>query len=99
MMQRARKISLLTSSSHAMAAADAASATEVREAARKAAVRLGYKQLKEEQVKVVEAYISGRDVFAVLPTGFGKSLCFACLPFVLEEFGHEKPIVIRTSTL
>lgn len=62
-------------------------------------VRLGYKQLKEEQVEVVEAYISGRDVFAVLPTGFGKSLCFACLPFVLEEFGHEKPIVIRTSTL
>ena len=63
------------------------------------AVRLGYKQLKEEQVEVVEAYISGRDVFAVLPTGFGKSLCFACLPFVLEEIGHEKPIVIVVTPL
>ena len=24
-------------------------------------------------------------MFAVLPTGFGKSLCYACLPFTFEE--------------
>ena len=30
---------------------------------------------KPEQLDVVEAFVKGRDVFAVLPTGYGKSLC------------------------
>ena len=28
--------------------------------------------------------IDGKDVFAALPMGFGKSLCFACLPGVFD---------------
>ena len=28
------------------------------------------------------ALIKGRDVFAILPMGFGKSLFYACLPVV-----------------
>ena len=36
--------------------------------------RLGYKKLKQE--KVLRAFVSGNDVFAALPTGYGKSLCF-----------------------
>ena len=43
-------------------------------------------RLKVEQVAVVEAFIGGQDVFAALPTGYGKSLCFAVLPYLLDEF-------------
>ena len=32
--------------------------------------------LKAEQYEALEAIISGRDVIAILPTGFGKSLIF-----------------------
>ena len=52
---------------------------EIERAATKAC-RLGYERLKEEQLRVVSNVIRQKDVFAVLPTGYGKSLCFACLP-------------------
>ena len=45
---------------------------------------LGYSYMKPEQFQVVSGIISGKDVFAVLPTGFGKSLCFAGLPIVFD---------------
>ena len=74
-----------------------------QEAANKAAVRLGYPLgLKKEQLEVVVKFLSGRDVFAVLPTGFGKSLCYACLPFTFEELelgGEERPIVVVVTPL
>ena len=49
-------------------------------ACREAASSLGYQTLKEEQLDVITSFVKGKDVFAVLPTGFGKSLCYACLP-------------------
>ena len=64
-----------------------------------AAEELGYQSLKPEQLKVMQAFVSGRDVFAVLPTGFGKSLCYACLPctfdkLLMKERGHSIVIVV-----
>jgi ATP-dependent DNA helicase RecQ len=32
--------------------------------------------LKKEQIDVIRAIVSGKNVIAVLPTGFGKSLCY-----------------------
>ena len=54
-------------------------------ALRKANERLGYKEMKPEQEELVKEFISGRDVFGILPTGFGKSLCYGCLPLVFDE--------------
>ena len=36
---------------------------------------LGYTSLKDEQRLCIAEFISGRDVFVVLPTGFGKTAC------------------------
>ena len=52
--------------------------------------QLGYKRMKPEQMNVVISFLRGRDVFAVLPTGFGKTLCYACLPLVFDELSQAK---------
>ena len=57
----------------------------LKDAANRAVMKLGYTRgMKEEQLEVVVEFLSGSDVFAVLPTGFGNSLCYACLPFAFE---------------
>ena len=61
----------------------------VREAAISAARDLGYPNLKPEAVEVVEAFVKGYDVFAVLPIGYyysaRVSLCYGCLPIVFDK--------------
>ena len=44
--------------------------------------RLGYESLKPEQATVVREFLSGKDVFAALPTGYGK-LCYSCFHTLL----------------
>ena len=41
--------------------------------------------LCQPKTDVVEAFVKGRDVFAVLPTGYGKSLCIGCLLLVFDK--------------
>ncbi|MCG8467794.1 MAG: DEAD/DEAH box helicase, partial [Gemmatimonadetes bacterium] len=38
--------------------------------------RFGHADFRPLQRRVVEAMLEGRDVVAVLPTGYGKSACF-----------------------
>ena len=47
-------------------------------------VKLGYGALKDLLLEVIKGIATGRDVFAVLPTGYGKSLCYGCLPLVFD---------------
>ena len=46
---------------------------------------LGYTCLKAEQQSIISSFVRGNDVFGVLPTGFGKSLCYTCLPMVFDD--------------
>ena len=39
---------------------------------------------KPEQLAAIRAVYDGKDVFVWLPTGFGKSLCYEMLPFVMD---------------
>ena len=69
----------------------------IQKTAANAVQQLGYSSIKDEQLKVVAGIIRGCDVFAVLPTGFGKSLCFSCLPYMFDELlpvGEPSIVVI-----
>lgn len=53
--------------------------------ARETLVRIfGHSDFRPPQARVVDAALAGRDVLAVLPTGFGKSVCFQ-VPALLDD--------------
>jgi len=65
----------------------------------KVGVELGYSNLKTEQMEAMLKFLQGQDVFVVLPMGYRKSLCYACLPLVFDQvFGrlsmNERSIAI-----
>ena len=71
-----------------------------KEAIEKACKRLGFQDLRSAQEEVVLNFLEGRDVFVSLPTGHGKSLCFAILPFAFDELLQRSgSIVIVVSPL
>ena len=45
---------------------------------------IGVADLKDKQREVIESFVLGSDVLVILPTGYGKSLCFALLPLVFD---------------
>ena len=55
--------------------------------------------MKPEQEESVKEFISGRDVLGILPTSFGKSICYGCLPLVLDELlGTENKLIVVVVT-
>ena len=58
--------------------------------------------MKAEQLDVIGALLERRDTFAILPTGFRKSLCYACLPAAFDSIGkreHGHSIVVVVTPL
>ena len=47
-------------------------------------LEMSHISLKTEQRSSMEAMYKGRDVCVWLPTGFGKSLCYQALPFLID---------------
>lgn len=52
----------------------------------------GITELHPKQLEVMRAFVEGRDFLAVLPTGFGKSLCFQ-LPALLAPEARATVVV------
>ena len=50
---------------------------------------LGSPSMKQEQVYVAREFLEGKEVFAVLPTGFGKSLYVLCMPTCSTRYLEE----------
>ena len=55
--------------------------------------QLGSLVLKEEQKLAVEALLSGKDVMAVLPTGFGKSIIYQSF-VIVKYFANMASITV-----
>ena len=61
---------------------------------------IGYQNLKDKQREVIVNFVKGNDVFAVLPTSYGKGLCYTCLPIVYDcLLGTEGSIVLVVTPL
>lgn len=50
--------------------------------------KLGFNYIRENQRKVIEAYLCERDVLMIAPTGSGKSLTFQISPYVIDYVEH-----------
>ena len=60
--------------------------------------------LKKEQRSSMEAICNGHDVFVWLPTGYGTSLCYQALPFIMDckrglVGSQERSLVLVVSPL
>lgn len=69
-------------------------------------LKLGDITLKDKQKESIQCLYEGKDVFLWLPTGYGKSVCFHCLPFLFDyKFGRvelppcEKSVCLVVSPL
>lgn len=51
---------------------------------------LGCKEFKPEQEEATKQFVLGRDIFVALSTGYRKSLCYFCLPYVFDKHSHGK---------
>lgn len=66
--------------------------------AEKVAGFLGYDGLREHQKRIILELMNKRDVFGILPTGYGKSLCYTSMPLLYDDIYHEEPSIVVVVT-
>ena len=73
---------------------------DVESALRVVIERLEYAEFKEKQKKTIVSFTAGKDDFVSLPTGYGKSLCYQCLPVLFDTLSghHESTSIIVVVT-
>ena len=65
----------------------------VSEIIRAAASSLGYAEIRLLEETAVRAFVTRSDIFLSIPTGGGKSLCYAVLPRVCDMLrGNDTPV-------
>ena len=49
--------------------------------------------LKDKKKEAIHIFVRGHDCFVILPTGYGKTLCYALLPmpFVFDHLRKRTP--------
>lgn len=53
--------------------------------------------LKDKQLETLSAFYNGHDCVSVMPTGYGKSVIFKCLPWLcLCKRGLQYPLITCT---
>ena len=57
---------------------------KMRKAVDEATRSLGFNQIKKLQDDAIMSFVAGNDTFVSLPTGYGKSLIYGCLPRVFD---------------
>ena len=62
---------------------------EFHAALKKAVGHMGLRELKPKQIEAIQSFVSGRDTFVSLPTGYGKSVIFAILPILFDFLRGE----------
>ena len=61
--------------------------------------------INDEQKEPIKNVYEGMDVFVWLPTGYGKSVCYECLPFLFDmkldrhTSEHGRSVVLIVSPL
>ena len=72
---------------------------KIKNALQVAVTRLGFTEAKEKQKEAVVAFVNGKDVFVSLPTGYGKSLCYTCLPFLFDTLGLKTDEILDVGSV
>ena len=68
----------------------------VEAAASAAAKQLGYGSLRDLQLEAIKGIATGRDVFAQLPTRYGKNLSYGCLPYFFHHPTEHSIVCVIT---
>ena len=58
-------------------------------ALKKVMERMDLQELKPKQIESIETFVSGKDTFVSLPTGYGKSVIFSILPLLFDFLRGE----------